>query len=160
VLARPRFRLSDRPRRAADLAAVVSEINKAEAAVNRYLDAFEDGSMSKDLCGPRVEELGTKLRALEARRQELSDQDDEILFAPDEDELLALANGVREVVANGDNRQIKALLAAYVREIRVVNRDEIYPSFYAPVVSPLSQSVEAAGIEPASAAAPAERLQA
>ena len=116
--------------------------------------------MPEALCAPRLEEVGTRLRALEARRQELSDQDDEILFAPDEDELLALAAAVREVVANGDGRQIKALMQAYVREIRVVNRDAIYPSFYAPVVSPPSRSVEAAGIEPASAAAPAERLQA
>jgi site-specific DNA recombinase len=140
---------SDRPRRAADLASVATEIQKAEAAVSSYLDAFEDGSMPKSVCGPRLEELGTKLRSLEARQQELTDQDDEILFAPDEDELLALAAAVREVVANGDTRQIKALMQAYVREIRVVNRDEIYPSFYAPVVSPPSQSVEAAGIEPA-----------
>jgi hypothetical protein len=45
---------------------------------------------------------------LEARRQELEDQDDETLFAPD------------KVVTNGDPRQIKALMQAYVREIRVV----------------------------------------
>ncbi len=82
------------------------------------------------------------------RRQELTDQDEDVLLAPDEEELLALAAAVREVVTNGNPRQIKALMQAYVREIRVVSRDEIYPSFYAPVVSPPSQSVERTGIEP------------
>jgi hypothetical protein len=49
----------------------------------------------------------------------------------------------------GDARQIKALLQAYVKEVRVVSRDAIYPSFYVPAVRQPSYSVERAGIEPA-----------
>jgi hypothetical protein len=60
-----------------------------------------------------------------------------------------LAADVREIVEGGDTRQIKALLQAYVKEITVSGRDEIYPSFLVPAVSPPSYSVEAAGIEPA-----------
>ena len=139
---------TDRPRRQADLANVEGEIRKAHAALNRYLDAFENETMPEAVCAPRVAELGEKLRGLEARRAELTDEGDEMVTIPSEAELVALAAEVRQMVENGEPRQVKALVQAYVREIRVVSRAEIYPSFYVPVVSQPSGSVETVGVEP------------
>jgi site-specific DNA recombinase len=139
---------TDRPRREADLAAIDRDIRKTRDALARYLDAFERETMPEKQCAPRVAELGAKLEALDARRQELT-EDDEQIAAPSIEELHALAADVRDLVAHGDSRQIKALMQAYVREIRVKSRNEIYPSFYAPTVSPPSYSVGRAGIEPA-----------
>ena len=61
---------------------------------------------------------------------------------------------MRRIVQEGDSDRSKALMQAYVKEITVAGRDRIYPSFFVPAVSPPSFSVEAAGIEPASADAP------
>ena len=41
----------------AELAAVTREIEQAEAATSRYLRAFEEGSLTADLCGERVRDL-------------------------------------------------------------------------------------------------------
>jgi hypothetical protein len=70
------------------------------------------------------------------------------LYAPSEEELQILAADVRSPVEHGDRRQIKALFQAYVKEVRVASRDEIFPSFYIPAVRPPSYSVELGGLEP------------
>jgi len=49
------------------------------------------------------------------------------------------------VLAEGDDRQKKALLQGFVREVRVVSRDEIYPFFTIPVVRPTDGSAGATG---------------
>jgi hypothetical protein len=58
-----------------------------------------------------------------------------------------LAAQVREVVTEGDRRRQKALLQAYVQEIKVVSCEEIYPFFFVPAVRPLSGSVQPVGVE-------------
>src|SRR6266536_4222738 len=48
----------------AELSAVTTEIARAEAAIERYLDAFEAGSLPEDQCGQRVQRLGGKIAEL------------------------------------------------------------------------------------------------
>ena len=43
-----------------------AELKKTEAAIDRYLAAFEDGSMSSAQCGPRLEQLSGRLAQLQA----------------------------------------------------------------------------------------------
>jgi site-specific DNA recombinase len=99
---------ADRPRREADLSAVCQEVRQTQAALYKYLTAFENGSMPEAVCAPRVEELGVKLRGLEARRGELSTDVEDALYAPSDEELEILAAEVRQIIASGDRRQIKA----------------------------------------------------
>jgi hypothetical protein len=61
---------ADRVRAA--LAAVESEARKAEAAIERYMLAFEAGEVSQDRFGRRVRELEDKAAALAQRRAELA----------------------------------------------------------------------------------------
>jgi hypothetical protein len=49
------------------------------------------------------------------------------------EDVQALAAQVREVIAQGERRQRKALLQSFVQEIRVVSRAEIYPFFFSPL---------------------------
>lgn len=55
----------------AELAAVETEIGKAEASIDRYPTAFENGTMSEATCVPRVDALGRKTAELRNRRDEL-----------------------------------------------------------------------------------------
>src|SRR6266496_5164951 len=55
----------------AELSAVTTEIARAEAAIERYLDAFEAGSLPEDQCGQRVQRLGGKIAELRVRHDEL-----------------------------------------------------------------------------------------
>lgn len=106
--------------------------------------------MPEQLCGHRITELTQKIGQLEARREELS-LNEEHPQALSSDDLAALQAHVRQVIETGDPRQQKALLQALVDEIRVVSRAEINPFFSLPLVRPPYGSVPPAGIEPAHA---------
>ena len=47
-----------------ELQAVINELAKVDASVDRYLRAFESGSMPEALCGERVKELATRATVL------------------------------------------------------------------------------------------------
>jgi site-specific DNA recombinase len=61
-----------RPQHQEELNAVLAEVRKTEAAIDRYLQAFESGPMSESVCGPRVEAHNDKIRALRMRQEELT----------------------------------------------------------------------------------------
>lgn len=59
------------PQLADELASVEAQIRDTTAAIDRYLRAFESGTMPDTVCAPRLEELSE-------RRQKLSDYRDEL----------------------------------------------------------------------------------
>ena len=137
-----------RPRREADLARLEAELRKTNDALERYFRAFEEETLPAAACGSRIQELTEKLRGLEARREELALEQEDAPEPLSEADLAGLVAQVREVVTEGDRRQQKALLQAYVQEIKVVSREEIYPFFFVPAVRPPSGSVPPTGFEP------------
>lgn len=50
---------------------VIQEMEKAQAAIDRYLNAFETESLDADICGERVRELRIRLQQLQHRRDDL-----------------------------------------------------------------------------------------
>jgi site-specific DNA recombinase len=60
-----------RDRAEGELAAIRTEIDQAEAAIERYLGAFEAGTLPEAPCGKRVQTLGAKIAELQARELEL-----------------------------------------------------------------------------------------
>lgn len=57
-----------RERVAAELATVVGELARIEAAIERYLSAFERGTLAETTCGERVRALGARAAELRGRR--------------------------------------------------------------------------------------------
>ena len=147
-----------RSRHVGELAALDAELTKTESAIDRYLRAFETGSMPEAMCGQRVKALGTQSTSLRARRQQLADEMDEgAITAPTPEELTGLRERVAEAVSNGSPGPVKALLQALIHEIRVDSREAIQPVFRVPVgllgtedgaVRAPSRSVEVKGLEP------------
>jgi site-specific DNA recombinase len=64
----------EQPRLEAELAGTESQLRDTSAAIDRYLRAFEAGSMSDTLCAPRIVEPSERRTELTARRNELSVQ--------------------------------------------------------------------------------------
>jgi len=147
-----------RSRQEGELRAIDGELAKVDAGIDRYLRAFETGTMPEAVCGERVKALAARASALRARRQDLADQMDEAeLVAPTPGELAALRARVAEAVANGSPATVKSLLHALVHEIRVDSREAIHPVFRVPLggdhqpddaVRAPSRSVEVKGLEP------------
>jgi len=143
----------------AELATVTAQIGKAEASIERYLDAFEAGSLSEDTCGQRVQKLGGTIAELRVRQDELrAALDTANIQPPTRRQLTDLAEQVRVAVANGPTPARKRLLHTLVHGIQVRDRAEIIPVFRVPGGQPQAAgsgvrtmygSVGLAGLEPA-----------
>jgi exonuclease VII small subunit len=69
---------SERGNHEQELAVVDAGITKAEDAIERYLSAFEAGTLSEAQCGKRLEGLAAKVRDLRERREELVAASEEV----------------------------------------------------------------------------------
>jgi site-specific DNA recombinase len=130
-----------------ELAAVEAEVRKAEDAIERYLTAFESGTLSAAQLGTRVQALGVKVAELRMSRQKLADEVSETeVGAPSEEALARVCASIREVVASGPPRMQKALLQALVHEVRVEGRQAVTPWFRVPTEG--TTDVPAAKVRP------------
>ncbi len=151
-----------RDRAEGELAAVRTEIDQAEAAIERYLGAFEAGTLPEAQCGKRLEALGATIAELQARELELQ----QALAAsatqelPTPADLAEVASQVRQVIEHAPVAAKKTLAQQLVHEIHVTSRDDIRPIFRVPTrnepspgdgekVRKLVGSVGPAGLEPA-----------
>jgi site-specific DNA recombinase len=147
-----------------ELAVVEVGITKAEDAIERYLSAFEAGTLSEAQCAKRLEGLAAKVRDLRERREELVVAVQQAsATAPDTEELAALRRQIEKSLKNGAVPARKALLQALVHEIRVEGRDRVVPWFRVPggadpKVRALARSAPPAGFEPAHTAPEAVAL--
>jgi site-specific DNA recombinase len=139
---------------AAELAAVEARVVKAEGSLERYLRAFEEGTMPEVQCGARVRELGKELADLRLRRDELADLVDDVEVVPPSEEVLAEVRGrVAEAIERGTDAERKALLQALVANVSVTSREHIEPYFRVPqtvatAVRAVEAFVGADGLEP------------
>ena len=137
-----------------ELVVIDAEITKAEDAIERYLSAFEAGTLSEAQCGKRLEQLAAKVSELRARREELVVAIEQVsLTAPNADELAAMRHHIEHALTDSSVPARKALLQALVHEIRVEGRDRVVPWFRVPggaepKVRALARSAPPAGARP------------
>ncbi|MHB1585469.1 MAG: hypothetical protein ACYC0E_17170, partial [Acidimicrobiales bacterium] len=116
-----------------ELAVVEAGITKAEDAIERYLAAFEVGTLSEAQCGKRLELLASKVRDLRQRREELrAAMEHASAQAPDADEIAEMRHHIEKALTGGAVPARKALLQALVHEIRVEGRERVVPWFHVP----------------------------
>ena len=140
----------------AELRTVDAELRKTNAAIKRYLQAFEHQTLPEDICGARLRELRDQLGALQARKTQLKQALAAAhVAAPDPAMLAILRARVREAVISSEMPARKALLRTLVAEIRVEDRNTIRPFFWVPTntsgqgaVRNLSTQVAPSGFEP------------
>jgi site-specific DNA recombinase len=145
------------------LASIAAEVVRAEQALERYYEAFEQGKLSPERCEDRLTRLQARLDDLHAQEAELAlAAPDEAAHAPTPAHVAEVADLLETVLDEGDPQKAKALLRLLIDELRVNSRAEIIPTYnlVTPEVCAMSEKVEAAGIEPASVAAPKKHLQA
>ncbi len=157
----------------AEMVTVETELTKTEDAIERYLLAFEAGTLPEAQCGQRIRALGAKAAELRARREDLKD----LIRASDAPELSQgtlenLRDRMAETIKNGKAVAKKGMLQNLVAEVRVEGRHAIRPRFRIPLGLPManpgslteeqkvrtpSGSVPPAGFEPAASHSGGER---
>jgi site-specific DNA recombinase len=133
------------------LASIGAEIARAEQALERYYEAFEQGRLSPERCDERLTRLQARLEDLRARHAELVPSTrDEAGQAPTPADLAAVADQLERVIAEGEPPKAKALLRLLIQELRVDGRAQIQPTYrlVMPEVCATSEKVERTGIEP------------
>ncbi len=116
-----------------DKAVVEAGITKAEDAIERYLSAFESGTLSEAQCAKRLEGLAAKVRNLRQRREELVVAVQQAsATAPDAEVIDEMRQHIEKAVTGGTVPARKAILRALVHEIRVEGRDRVISWFRVP----------------------------
>lgn len=124
--------MTQRTRREKELAAVDAELRKGEEAIERYLLAFEAGTLPETACSQRLQALSARAVELRQRRASLVAALDAEPQAPTKADLRAVREHVRTALATKPLSERKALMHALVHEIRVTSRAEIQPIFRFP----------------------------
>ncbi len=148
---------------AGERSVIETELADIGAATERYLHAFERGTMPEDICAPRLQALNTRAGQLKARHAHLDAQSEQgALNAPDPAALDHLRVQLTHAIASGSRQHLKALLAALLHEVRVEGPNTVRPVFKipahpapptdSPAVREPSRMVGAAGLEPTTSA--------
>ncbi len=121
------------PRLEADLASTNQQLQEATVAIDRYLRAFEAGSMSDTVCGRRVAELSTQRDELFVHREQLAQQLRATpAEAPSRTELESMRKNFAEALKAESPEVLKQTLASLVQRIEISPDREVVPYFRVP----------------------------
>jgi site-specific DNA recombinase len=116
----------------AELAATEHELARTGAATDRYLAAFENGTLHPEDLADRLAALNARTRQLTARRDELASQLDAEPVLPPSATLIEVANQIDQIIASGTHSQRKALIEALVAQVKITGPGRIVPVFRIP----------------------------
>jgi site-specific DNA recombinase len=118
--------------RHAELATITTELTKTRNATERYLRAFENGTLDEELVAERLTTLKATTRQLTARRDDLTADLQHAPTAPDAATLDEVADHLTEIIASGSPNQRKALVEALVARVTITGPDRLVPVFRVP----------------------------
>ncbi|HUD15684.1 MAG TPA: recombinase family protein, partial [Acidimicrobiales bacterium] len=125
----------EQPRLEAELAGTESQLRETSAAIDRYLRAFEVGSMSDTLCAPRIVELSERRTELTARRDELSVQvRASAPQLPSATQMRVTSEQLRRAMNNGSPDVVKQVIDELVDRIDISSDKQAQPYFRVPDV--------------------------
>ena len=150
-----KFHTSHHADRISELDTVTAEVTKTTNAIDRYFTAFENETMSEEIAAPRLEQLGTKLKQLKQRRDELADEIDAAPAMPTEPELADILTHIDHVIDRDQPAATKALIDALVARVKVVSATQLVPVFR--VHHGHTRAEEPTDDDPAPAATPSQR---
>jgi site-specific DNA recombinase len=117
------------------LASIQQLIAGARRSLDRYFGAFEQGIMSAADCQERIERLRDRIEALEAEERTITEGgSDGLSAAPSADDVAEWARDLRLLFEGATPQQKKALVRLLVKELRVMSRKDIRPTYKIPAL--------------------------
>ncbi len=117
--------------RHAEASAVHAQIKTKQAAIDRYVSAFENGTMDDTTAGPRITALHAEIEQLHARHHEITDTIADQPAAPPPATIAQLGTYLHDILDAGTPAQRKAAVEALIDEIRITE-EGIIPVFRIP----------------------------
>jgi site-specific DNA recombinase len=118
--------------RRAELGAAEHELARTGAALDRYLAAFENGTLDPEDLAGRLDQLKTRSRQLRTRRDELASQLTDLPTPPPAATLRQVADHIDEIIGAGTCTQLKALIEALVADVKITGPGRVVPVFRIP----------------------------
>ncbi|GAA4838748.1 recombinase family protein [Saccharopolyspora rosea] len=128
----------------AELASVEAKIAETNGKIDRYLTAFEKGTLDDELVGQRLAELRATSKQLHARRDELAAALDAEPAVPDTATLAEVAEHITHVIDSGTDQTRKALIETLIAGIKITSPSTIVPVFRIPQPHTDDDTAEAA----------------
>jgi site-specific DNA recombinase len=124
---------NEHPRLEAELAGIDAQVRDVTVAIDRYLRAFEAGTMPEAICAPRLAELTDRRAELAAHRDRPELQlRSTAPSPPSRQELERLAQEALDELTGGNPEQIKQALAALVDRVEITPDRHARPFFRVP----------------------------
>ena len=102
------------------------ELTVAQAAVDRYFESFESGTLKAELCNEKVGDLNARLVELKTEKQDLELRRARMeLPSIDQMMLTLIVDNFDQLIAAGSNQQKKHLLRQIVKKVLVHDRNMI-----------------------------------
>lgn len=117
--------------RRAEHAALLAQIKQKEAAIDRYFTAFENGTMTEETVGQRLQVLRGEIIQLTARTDELTDTIGTEPAPPPPGLIEQLQAHLGNVITGGTPAERKAAIEAFIAEIRITE-EGVIPVFRIP----------------------------
>ena len=109
-----------------EIAALEDRVLKAQARIDKYFEAFEEGKLKPEVCNEKVEDLNVQIKELESEKKELEARRKRLeLPALDKELIGKIVNNLEEVMAAGDNKKRKHLLQLLVKKVLIHDRQTI-----------------------------------
>ncbi|MFB3737916.1 MAG: recombinase family protein, partial [Candidatus Velamenicoccus archaeovorus] len=117
------------------LTGIRQQVAGAKRSLDRYFAAFEEGSLSPADCQERIAKLKARIDALMAEEASLNQQTVEgASDAPSALDVAEWAKDLGTLLRAGTVQQRKALFRLLVKELRVMSREEILPTYKVPAL--------------------------
>ncbi len=137
------------PKRQAEVIIYEKQIRHKKAVINRYLAAFESGTLSEELCGERLRNITEELRLAEeqldqVKKEAARTREEPITF---EDVRRSVGN-LEKVMSGAGASEQRAFLRKVIKTIKVYSIDRIQAYYRIPAVRIMSGLAPRAGLEP------------
>jgi len=108
------------------IAAIDAQASKARSKIDRYFEAFENGSMAPALCNKKVEELQRQLDDMEGEKEKLESRRKKLEVSPvDHETLKAILEAFDKVAVSADMVEKKHLLQSFVKKVLIHDRETV-----------------------------------
>ncbi|WP_076818850.1 recombinase family protein [Pseudofrankia asymbiotica] len=129
--------------RTGELATVQTDLTQTDQAIDRYLSAFERGTLDEETLATRLAALRTKQKQLRRRQTELTAQIDDEPVMPPRATLSKIANHIDTIIEVGTDLQRKALVEALIHEVKILGPGRFQPVFRVPRLEPTEATAAA-----------------
>ncbi len=115
-----------------ELTIIETELTQTDQAIDRYLGAFERGTLDEETLATRLEALRTKQKQLRQRQAELTEELDDEPAMPARSTLRTIVKHIETIIETGDDLRRKALIEALIAEVKITGPDRLVPIFKIP----------------------------